>query len=278
MRIQKKIAASGAASRREAEQMVLDGRVKVNGQIVYRPGHPVESDDVILIDDNPLPATERFVYYAVHKPKDTITARADDLERKSIFDLLSGIKERVEPIGRLDFNTTGLILLSNDGELTHALQHTLQNVPKRFHVKVWKTPNERKLNLLRKGVRLEDGVTKPAKIRIIETTDTSNVWLEVTITESRNRQIRRMFDHIGHPVSKLRRIGYATVSLGNLPNGHFRTLTGDEIRRLKDIAAGIEPQNAGKSSKYKKGYARPKPAKPKPGYKKNRNKKNKSKR
>ena len=259
MRIQKRIAESGIASRREAEEMILEGRVKVNGELILRPGHPIEVDvDKITIDGKPLPKKERLFYFALHKPRGCICSRKDPQERKSIYDYFSEIPIRIESIGRLDFNTSGIILLTNDGELSHKLTHPSQNVPKRYRVKVWKRPDDKKLQRLRKGINLEDGRTKPAKVKITDSTDTNNTWLEVTVTEGRNKLIRKMFDAIGHPVSKLQRVSFATIAIGQLESGEFRPLNGNEIQRLRDISNGVKPQNAGKKQKYKKGFAKPK--------------------
>ena len=273
MRIQKKIAESGIASRREAEEMILEGRVKVNGEVIYRPGHPIEVDvDNITVDGKPLPQKEKFYYFGFHKPRGCICSRKDPQERKSIYDYLKDIPIRIESIGRLDFNTSGLILLTNDGNLSHQLTHPRQDVPKRYRVKVWKRPDEKKLKRLRNGIKLEDGRTKPAKVKITESTDTNNTWLEITVTEGKNKLIRRMFDAVGHPVSKLQRVSFATVALGQLEPGEFRLLNGKEIHRLRDITNGIKPQNAGRKQKYKKGFAKPKIKKRRssPNRKKNR--------
>jgi 23S rRNA pseudouridine2605 synthase len=271
MRIQKLIASTGVASRREAEQMVLDGRVKVNGEVILRPGHPIELyQDIVLVDGKPLPPRADTHYFALHKPKGCITSRNDPEGRKSVHDLLGGIPHRLEPIGRLDFNTSGLLLFTNDGTLAHQLTHPSQNVPKRYRVKIWKRPQERQLNRLKRGIRLEDGITKPAKLRILEETDTNNTWLEVTVTEGRNKLIRRMFEAIGHPVSKLQRLSFATISLGGLEQGCYRPLSGSEVQRMRDIAGGGDPRNAGKKKRYKKGFAKPKPKKKRLGQRKTR--------
>ncbi len=258
-RISKVIARSGLASRREAEGLVEEGRVKVNGEVIHHPGHPVTEADRILVDDQPLPQPARYVYYVLNKPRGVITGRNDPEERKSVFDLLTTIPERVEPVGRLDMDTEGVLLLTNDGDLAHKLTHPSMHVPKRYMVKVWREPDEKTLNRLRSGIRLEDGRTSPCKIRVVERTDSGNAWLEVTVTEGRNRLIRRMLEHVNHPVSKLRRESFATISARNCERGHVRKLTGEELRRLREIADGVSPHRAGQKTRYKKGYAKPKP-------------------
>ena len=258
-RISKVIARSGLASRREAETMVEDGRVQVNGDVVHHPGHPVAPKDHITVDGQPLPQPARHVYYLLNKPRGVITGRNDPEERKSVFDLIDGITERIEPVGRLDMDTEGVLLLTNDGDLAHKLTHPSMHVPKRYMVKVWREPDEKTLNRVRSGVRLEDGRTAPCKVRVVERTDSGNAWLEVTVTEGRNRLIRRIFEHVNHPVSKLRRESFATISARNCERGKLRKLTGEELSRLREIADGKDPKKAGKSGRYKKGFARPKP-------------------
>ncbi len=258
-RICKVIARSGLASRREAEAMVGDGRVRVNGEVVHHPGHPVADSDHITVDEQPLPSPARHVYYLMNKPRGVITGRNDPNERKSVFDLLDNLPERVEPVGRLDMDTEGVLLLTNDGELAHKLTHPSMHVPKRYLVKVWREPDEKTLNRVRNGIRLEDGRTAPCKARVVERTDSGNAWLEVTVTEGRNRLIRRVFQAVNHPVSKLRRESFATLTARGCERGKVRPLTNEELRRVREIAEGVDPKKAGKSSRYKKGFARPKP-------------------
>ena len=258
-RISKVIARSGLASRREAEVIVEAGRVKVNGEPIHHPGHPVQSADRITVDDLPLPAAPRHVYYLLNKPRGYITGRNDPEERKTVFELMGGIKERVEPVGRLDMDTEGVLLLTNDGDLAHKLTHPSMHVPKRYMVKVWRAPDEKTLNRIRNGIRLEDGRTAPCKARVVETTDKGNAWVEVTVTEGKNRLIRRLFETVNHPVSKLRRESFATIAARHCERGKVRPLSGDEVRRLHEIANGGDPRDAGQKSRYKKGYARPRP-------------------
>jgi 23S rRNA pseudouridine2605 synthase len=259
MRIQKAITDSGLASRREAEAMIIEGRVQVNRELVLHPNTDVNPHkDMILVDGKPLPLQEKKVYYAYHKPKNTICVRDDPKERPSVFDHLAIIPHRIEVVGRLDFNTTGLLLLTNDGAVAHGLTQPSFAVPKRYRVKVWKRPIERQLNRIRNGLQLEGERTKPAKIKIINSTETDNTWLELSTTEGRNRIIRQMFDAINHPISKLQRTSYATIGLGKLDSRQYRPLTGEELERIRAIASGQDTTTLKKKSKYKKGYARPK--------------------
>ena len=261
MRLQKALTQSGVASRREAEAIIQEGRVTVNNEVVYHPAHEVCDGDKIAIDGDPLPKPEKLVYFAYHKPKGMIVDRNDPQHRPSIFKQLKHIPMRVESIDKLDMQTTGLLLLTNDGDLAHKLTSNSSLAPRKFLVKIWKRPDTRKLQILKKGVFLEDGKTRPLKFRIIEETDSQNIWMEVLVTESRHRLLKRIFDKIGHPVSKIKRISFATISIGKLEPGEVRMLTGEEIARLKDIANGVDPRNAGHKTRYKKGFAKPKPKK-----------------
>ncbi|MEN9786567.1 MAG: hypothetical protein RLZZ299_1831 [Pseudomonadota bacterium] len=262
-RVAKVLAAAGVASRREAERMVEAGRVTVNGHRIAHPGHPVDPDkDRILVDGRPIVRkAARKVYYLLYKPKGFVTGRNDPEGRRSVLELLPDVPARVEPVGRLDIATEGALLLTNDGELAHRLTHPSTGVPKRYLVKVWKTPDPRVLARLESGVHLEDGVTSPAKVRVLKTTDSGNGWIEITVTEGRNRLVRRMFAEVGHPVSKLRRESFATLSLRGLERGQYRALTPDEVRRLQDIAAGVPAVEAGrKRGARKAGFAKPREA------------------
>jgi len=258
-RISKIIARSGVASRREAEVLVENGKVRVNGEIVRHPGHPVTRSDQIEVNGEPLPVPANHVYILLNKPRGTITGRNDPEGRPTVLDLVAHLQTRVEPVGRLDMDTEGLLLLTNDGELAHKLTHPSTGVPKRYVAKVWRTPDEKTLKRIRNGIVLEDGRTHPCKVRVVETTENGNAWLEVTVTEGRNRLIRRMLEAVNHPVSKLRRESFATIADRSLARGASRMLTPAEVRRLREIASGVDAAEAGAGSKYKKGYARPKP-------------------
>jgi len=258
-RLAKVIASRGVASRREAERMIEAGRVSVNGEKITHPGHPVEEDARITLDGRPLPrSASRKVYYVLYKPNGYITGRDDPEGRSSVLELLPDLPARVEPVGRLDINTEGVLLLTNDGELAHKLTHPSTGVPKRYLAKVWKSPDERTLQRLQEGVVLEDGKTAPCKARISKATDSGNAWVEITVTEGRNRLVRRMFAAVGHPVSKLRRESFATISLRGLERGQFRALTAEEVRRLQEIAEGVPAMDAGRKARGRRsGFAKP---------------------
>lgn len=258
-RLAKVLAARGVASRREAEKLIERGLVEVEGEVVRHPGHPVDPEcSRIFVDGKQVAAAPRKVYYLLNKPTGYIVSRSDPDGRRSVLELFPELPERVEPVGRLDINTEGALLLTNDGSLAHALTHPSREIPKRYLVKVWKEPSAHKLEQLEGGVHLEDGKTAPAKVRIVESTENGNTWLELTVTEGRNRLVRRMFAAIGHPVSKLKRISFATISTRELPVGSFRLLTADEVARLRELARGVNPQRAGQKKRSRKaGFAAP---------------------
>jgi len=258
IRLAKLLAKRGVASRRKAEQLIVDGCVAVNGELVTHPAtmvHPV--NDRVNVNGVALPKAQDDAYYLFYKPKGCITTRTDPHGRKTVFDLLGKIPEVVQPIGRLDFDTEGALLLTNDGALAHALTHPSRKVPKRYLAKVYRTPSEKTLKLIESGkVFLEDGPVHNAKVRVVDTTDKTNAWVEITVTEGRNRLIRRLFQQVGHPVAKLRRESFGTISIRGLERGQARRLTADEVRRLRDLSQGIKPKKAGRV-KRKAGFAVP---------------------
>jgi pseudouridine synthase len=260
-RLAKVLAARGVASRREAERLIAEGHVRVAGEVVTHPGHPVLPDDPsIKVDEKPLPDAPRLVYYVLYKPKGYIVTRADPNARHSVMELLPELPERVEPVGRLDINTEGALLLTNDGDLAHRLTHPSTGVPKRYLAKVYRTPSDKTIARMEAGLPLEDGKTAPAKVRVVSSTDKENAWVEITVTEGRNRLIRRMFAHVGHPVSKLVRQSFGTVSIRGLERGHFRALNADEVDRLREIGGGTPAASAGRRpNKKKEGFAKPDP-------------------
>lgn len=258
VRLAKLMARRGVASRRQCETLIEAGRVTVNGEVVDSPATFVTPSDAVRVDGHGLPPEPELVYYLLYKPKGYITSRDDPRGRPSVFDLVPDIRLKVEPVGRLDFDTEGALLLTNDGELAHNLTHPSRFVPKRYMAKVYRTPGSEDLKRIERGVFLEDGKTKPAKARVVEQTDSTNAWVEITVSEGRNRLIRRLFAQLGHPVSKLRRESFATLSIRGLERGQSRRLTPEEIRRIQDVAEGKDPRQAGKVRK-KKGFAKAKP-------------------
>ncbi len=240
-RLQKIIAAAGIASRRKAEELITSGRVLVNGQPVTELGSKADPEqDHIRVDGKLLQGPERFTYIALNKPKGYVTTVSDEKKRPTVMDLVQKVKGRVYPVGRLDWASEGLILMMNDGALANALMKASSNVPKVYVVKVAGQPEEAKLDKLRRGVSIaEKGGrrvrTAPAKIRLIREGD--NPWLEVTIIEGRNRQVRKMFEEVGHHVEKIRRVQYGPLTL-DVPPGDWRNLTLLEVAKLKTAATG----------------------------------------
>jgi len=257
VRLAKLMARRGIASRRECEEIIRQGRVMVNGKRVDHPACFVDPDaDAVLVDSRPLPREPAPVYLLMYKPRGYITGRGDPQERKSVFDLLGERSAKVEPVGRLDFDTEGALLLTNDGDLAHLLTHPSRDVPKRYLAKVYRTPGPKDLRAIEEGVFLEDGRTKPARVRVRERTAKGNAWVEITVYEGRNRLVRRMLDQLGHPVAKLRRESFATLSIRGMERGQVRVLTPKEVDRLREIAHGTNPARAGKIRRGK-GFARP---------------------
>lgn len=235
-RLQKIIAAAGIASRRKAEELISSGRVAVNGRTVTELGTKADPEhDHIRVDGRLLHGPQRLVYVLLNKPKGYVTTVRDPEGRPTVMSLLGGIRARVYPVGRLDYASEGLLLLTNDGELAERLMKAASHVRKTYLVKVSGQPQEEALRKLRSGVSIEaeDGrrvKTAPAKIRIVR--EATNPWYEITLIQGRNRQIRRMFAQVGHHVEKIRRIRYGPLEL-DLPPGRYRQLTPQEVSRLK---------------------------------------------
>src|SRR5437667_5639085 len=237
-RLQKIIAAAGIASRRNAEKLIASGAVSVNGKIVTELGTKADIDrDHIRVNGKLLHGAEHHVYLLMNKPKGYVTTVRDPEGRPTVMDLLRGIRARVYPIGRLDYASEGLLLLTNDGELAHRLMKASSHVAKTYVVKVSGKPAEEKLVRLRAGLSIGTDQkrvkTSPARIRLVR--DAPNPWYEITLIEGRNRQIRRMFEEIGHHVEKIRRVRYGPLALDVEP-GRFRPLTLQEVAQLKSAA------------------------------------------
>lgn len=232
IRLQKIIADMGIASRRKAEELILEGRVTVNGQIA-RLGMKADPErDHIKVDGKLLIRPEPKVYYLLNKPSGVVTTLYDPQGRPTVKEFIKRIPYRIYPVGRLDYHSEGLLLLTNDGELAHAILHPSKDIPKTYVVKVKGHVEEEKLDRLRRGIRLEEGITKPARVKIIRFSE-NNSWVEITIYEGRKRQVRRMFEKIGHPVIKLKRIAINGLKLGSLRPGELRQLSSEEIRLLR---------------------------------------------
>jgi 23S rRNA pseudouridine2605 synthase len=232
-RLQKILAHAGVDSRRKCEELILAGRVHVNGQLVTELGAKADPvRDEVTLDYRPV-EKERPVYILMNKPKGYVTTVKDNEGRPTVMALLQGIEARVYPVGRLDFNSEGLLLLTNDGELAQHLSAPEFHIPKIYLVKIHRIPPRETLDDLREGFRLDGRRLNPCQIEMVEKTD--NPWVRVTLIEGKNRQIRRMFEAVGHPVHKLRRIQYGPLADPALKPGAWRLLTTQEITALKSL-------------------------------------------
>jgi 23S rRNA pseudouridine2605 synthase len=235
-RVQKIISAAGITSRRAAEQLILEGRVRLNGQVVTELGTKADaSKDHIKVDGKLINPKQPLVYIMLNKPAGYVTTMADPEERPTVLNLLKGLKIRVYPVGRLDYNTEGLLLLTNDGDFAHLITHPKHEFPKTYRAKVKGVLEDHQIEQLQSGIYLDDGKTAPAKLKKVSKEE-ANSWLEITIHEGRKRQVRRMFDRVGHSVIKLKRIKTGNLVLGDLPEGAFRYLTLAEVEALKELA------------------------------------------
>lgn len=225
------------ASRRTAERLIQQGRVRVNEEIVTRLGTTVDPQrDRILVDGRPLVFPPASLYFLLHKPVGVVSTLKDPQGRPTVRDLLRGVHERVFPVGRLDYNSSGLLLLTNDGDLTERLLHPRYQLPRTYHVKVSGVPTPEALRALRKGERLVDGtVTASAEVHVLRASE-KKAWLEVTLHEGRNREVRRMCEAAGYRVEKLVRVRFGPLVLEDLPPGAYRPLSPAEVRALKRAA------------------------------------------
>jgi len=231
-RLQKILSEMGIASRRGAEEFILEGRVTVNGQVATIGMKADPAHDHIKIDGKLILRPEPKVYIMLNKPKNVVTTLHDPEGRPTVKDFLKGIRYRIYPVGRLDYDSEGLLLLTNDGDFTHAVIHPSKKIPKTYLVKVKGVLEEEEIQKMRTGIRLEDGVTAPARVKKIRKAE-NNSWIEITIHQGKKRQIRRMLQQVGHPVLKLIRIKINGLDLGNLEPGGYRYLTHEEIVKIK---------------------------------------------
>ncbi len=262
-RLQKIIARAGLASRREAERWIVEGRVTVNGAVVRKLGSQADPfTDSIKVDGKRIRAAAAPLYYAFHKPAGVITTLNDPQKRPDLTPYLArlGERRRVYPVGRLDYNTTGLLLLTNDGELALRLSHPRFGVSKIYRVKLSSCPDAEDFACLRQGIRLEDGITAPARARIVEKLKT-NAWVEIEVQEGRKREVRRMFEALGYFVEKLVRIRVGSVELGRLPPGELRPLTQSEVKSLR-IAVGLLKPDTASAGRRAGGEKKRRPLRP----------------
>jgi 23S rRNA pseudouridine2605 synthase len=246
VRLQKILAAAGIASRRKAEEYILEGRVVVNGQIVTEIGTKADpAKDHIKVDGKLLKGPERPRYFVLNKPKGMVTTLSDPQHRPTVGQILSSVRERLYPVGRLDYNSEGLLIMTNDGDLANGLMRAASGVEKVYIVKIAGRPTNEAVEKLAEGVRIDRGIigegkvlTAPSGVRLFR--DGENPWYEVTLVEGRNRQIRKMFEEVGHHVEKIRRIAYGPLKLDVEP-GEFRELTDLEVENLRRATKGYKP-------------------------------------
>ncbi|SCJ92913.1 Ribosomal large subunit pseudouridine synthase B [uncultured Eubacterium sp.] len=233
MRINKYIAQAGVASRRKADELIANGNVKVNGLILKEPGYDVVSGDVVEVNGRKIEAEEKKVYILLNKPVGYITSVSDDRDRLTVMDLVQDVDARIFPVGRLDYNTSGMLIMTNDGDFAYTLSHPKHEMPKTYRAVVAGVLSNEKCAKLREGVDIGGFVTSKAKVEIVKG-HPRNTVVDITIHEGKNRQVRKMFKAVGNNVQSLERIAIGDVRLGRLAEGHYRKLTREEIEYLKN--------------------------------------------
>ena len=234
MRINKYIASAGICSRRKADDLVANGNVRINGAVVKEAGAQVVDGDVVEVNGSVISAVHKNVYVAVNKPLGYITSMEDDRERATVAELVKDIPERLFPVGRLDYNTTGLLIMTNDGQLTYKLTHPKHEVYKTYVARVEGVISAPRLAKLRRGVDIGGFVTSPARVKLIKQMPRYAV-VEISIREGKNRQVRKMFAAVGNRVQELKRVSIGEIRLGRMKEGHYRKLTKEEIEYLKSL-------------------------------------------
>ena len=269
VRLQKLIAGTGLASRRKAEELITAGRVTVNGKVVTELGTKVDPErDHVKVDGKHLTSAQPFVYLMLNKPKNVMSTLDDPGGRTTVKDFLRGVSVRVFPVGRLDFDSEGLMLLTNNGDLAQALLHPRYHVPKTYLIKVKGVLSDEEIAQLERGVKLADGMTSPASVKKIRKAE-ANSWVEITIHEGRKHQVKRMLESVGHLVIKLVRVKMGPLALGNLEPGEFRFLTDQEANALRSVVEqrrtmeqeGKDPGARPPRPKRREGWAKPTKAK-----------------
>lgn len=235
IRLQKFLAEANVASRRKAEEMIQAGRVRVNGKTVTELGTKVDDEkDVVEADGKEVMIEGKLVYIMLNKPEGCVTTAHDQFNRRTVLDLVEGVSERIYPVGRLDYDTSGLIILTNDGDLTYRLTHPKHNVAKTYIALVDREPTEEEIHTFENGVVIDGRKTAKARLKVIKQDDVG-AYLMIVIHEGRNRQVRKMCEAIGHPVRRLKRTATGKLTLGKLKKGQWRYLTDEEIAYLKSL-------------------------------------------
>lgn len=250
IRLQKRMSELGLCSRREAERLISEGKVKVNGKVVTEMGVKVTSNDVIELEGNVVKSNTKNVTYLFNKPIGVVSTAKDDRGRTTVVDFFTKEKTRLYPVGRLDFNTSGLLLVSNDGELTNLVTHPSTHLNKTYFVTLDSFVKDEHIKELEKGVLLEDGLTEPAEIEL-KFRSMSKTQLQITIHEGRNRQVRRMFEHFDYHVKALNRDSIGFLTLDEVKRGEYRLLTEEEVNKLKKMCLANKEKNIIPSYKIK---------------------------
>ena len=238
VRLQKFLAESGVASRRKSEELIESGKVKVNGHVASIGDKVNPKKDTVTVSGKKIVKQKDNTYIVLHKPRGFITTMSDEMDRKCVAELIKDVKCRVFPVGRLDRDSEGMLIFTNDGEFANALTHPTKHVPKTYRVTVRPSMSEEQLTALTEGVIIDDRKTAPAEIHVV-TKEENRVVLEIILYEGRNRQIRKMCEEVGLEVARLKRTAIGSIKLGMLKQGAWRHLTDDEVRKLM-IAAGME--------------------------------------
>lgn len=233
MRINKYIAQAGIASRRKADELIRNGNVKVNGAVLKEPGYDVLPDDKVEINGRIAQPAQKHVYFLVNKPVGMVTTVSDDRDRPTVMDIVTDTDARLFPVGRLDYNTSGALIMTNDGDLAYRVSHPRHELGKTYLALVKGVLSREKLANLRKGVDIGGFVTSPAKVNVVKG-NAGSTLVEITIHEGKNRQVRKMFAAVGNPVQTLERIAIGPIRIGHLKEGHYRKLTREEVEYLKN--------------------------------------------
>jgi 23S rRNA pseudouridine2605 synthase len=244
-RLQKILSEAGIASRRKTEELIREGRVTINGRIAQIGEKADLGQDSIKVDGHRIFSKKAHTYLLLNKPKGFVTTTEDPEGRPVVLDLLKKEENRLFPVGRLDFDAEGFLLLTNDGELAHRLTHPSFHVPRKYWVKVKGKPTKEEIQKLSRRIYLEDGPTAPCQVSRLRETQ-GNLWVEMILYEGRNRQIKRMWQRLGYPVLKLERVGFAGLALGKLKVGEYRSLRPREIEKLKALVS--QPERPGKET------------------------------
>ncbi len=235
-RLQKVIASSGYCSRRKAEELISKGSVKVNGEVVTELGTKVSDSDVITVEGN-LIVSEQPVYYILNKPKGYLSSTIPERGKQCVIDILNDVEERIFPIGRLDFNTSGLLLLTNDGTFSNLMMHPRYKIPKKYRVRCRGRLAAPEISQLQRGVEIDGYVTQKAKVKVLKFNGATNDSIvEITIEEGKNQQVRKMFSAIGHSVKQLKRVSYGFLNVDDLAVGEYRRLKIHEVKMLYNLA------------------------------------------